>query len=444
MASPFISDHLTSWGRVIREPQQVAHPRFRADIPGLIVEAQSRQLTCLAAGLGRSYGDSGLNPHGGVIAMSHLDRIHSFDSASGIIRADAGISLDDLIRIALPQGFFPPVVPGTRFVTLGGAIANDVHGKNHHGMGSFGCHVRRLSLLRTDGTRQELGPDDPTGLFRATIGGLGLTGIIEWAEIVLKPVPGGFFDAEDVPFFTLDEFFQITAESEATYDYTVAWVDCTQQAKSLGRGIFSRAKLARDQSRPLHPQRQRFAIPFEFPSFALNSLTLKAFNSAYFHLKKAKSKAQKVHYGPFLFPLDSIANWNRIYGRSGMYQYQCVVPPAQAPDATRELLRRIARSGEGSFLAVLKTFGSAPAPGLLSFPREGTTLALDFRNRGQQTLALLDSLDAIVREAGGRLYPAKDGRMSADMFVSGYPAYAEFIQHLDPGLSSGFWRRVKP
>lgn len=443
MMSSFTTTELLSWGRVVRATHKVAHPQFRADLPAILAKAGQEHEVSLAIGLGRSYGDSGLNPHGLAIGMSHLDRIHSFDATTGVIRADSGLSLDALIRIVLPHGFFPPVVPGTRFVTLGGAVANDVHGKNHHRMGSFGSHVRRLSLLRTDGTRYEIGPEDQTGLFQATVGGLGLTGIIEWVEIALMPVTGSFLDTQDIPFGSLDEFFAIAAESETSHDYTVAWVDCTQQGRSLGRGIFSRAKPSPDPSRTVHPRGQRLSIPVEFPSFALNEFTLKIFNSAYYQIKKIRSKKHRLHYAPFFFPLDGISNWNRLYGMPGMYQYQCALPPLHARDATRELLGRIARSGEGSLLAVLKTFGDRPSPGYLSFPQEGTTLALDFRNRGQQTLSLLDSLDAIVREAGGRLYPAKDGRMSGAMFIAGYPAYADFQKHVDPGLSSGFWRRVK-
>jgi L-gulonolactone oxidase len=433
---------LASWGRVVQSPHRIARPHFRADLADILAEAASEDGKALAVGLGRSYGDSGLNPHGKAVAMRGLDRVHFFDRTAGILRADAGLSLDALIRIVLPHGLFPPVVPGTRFVTLGGAVANDIHGKNHFNMGSFGRHVRRLSLLRTDGTRHELDTQDVSGLFAATIGGLGLTGVIEWVEIALKDVPGSFLDAEDIAFNSLEEFFLIANESDRTHEYTVAWIDCTQSGNLLGRGIFSRARASADPARSLHPADQSLGLPFDFPSFALNRLTLKGFNSAYFQMKRAKARTGKVHYGTFFFPLDAIAQWNRLYGRRGMFQYQCVLPPGTALQGTSELLTQIAKSGEGSFLAVLKTFGHLPSPGLLSFPMEGTTLALDFRNQGAQTLALLERLDSIVLEAGGRLYPAKDGRMSSSMFMAGYPNSSDFIKHVDPGLSSGFWRRV--
>lgn len=438
------SDRLMSWGRVMRTRHFVASPRFRDDLPPLVAEAGRQDNKGLAIGLGRSYGDSGLNPDGAIIAMRALDRVHAFDAGQGVLRADAGLSLDQLIKLAAPRGFSPAVVPGTRFVTLGGAVANDVHGKNHYRAGAFGRHVRRLSLRRTDGSRIELGPEDETGLFAATLGGLGLTGVIEWVELALKKVPSGFIDAEDIAFGSLAEFFSIADESDATHEYTVAWVDCTRSGGSLGRGIFSRGNMAPDGGRPGNAGPSRLRIPFEFPRYALNALTLRAFNALYFAAKRAGAAKRRIPSTPFFFPLDAIGDWNRLYGRDGMYQYQCVIPPAVRAEAIGELLNVIARSGQGSFLAVLKTFGPLTSPGMLSFPREGVTLALDFSNRGAQTLALFDSLDKIVQSAGGRLYPAKDGRIGAAMFAAGYPNLSEFCKHLDPGLSSSFWRRVHP
>ena len=214
------SESLLSWGRVLRGRHLVASPRFRDQLPALVVEAGRSEQKALAVGLGRSYGDSGLNPDGAVIAMRALDRIHFLDRDNGVLRADAGLSLDELISLVAPLGLAPPVAPGTRFVTLGGAVANDVHGKNHFRLGTFGRHVRRLSLLRTDGSRAELGPEDNSGLFAATLGGLGLTGVIEWVELALKRIPSGFVDAEDIPFASLDEFFRIADESNSTHEYT--------------------------------------------------------------------------------------------------------------------------------------------------------------------------------------------------------------------------------
>jgi L-gulonolactone oxidase len=398
----------------------------------------------LAVGLMRSYGDSNLNPGGAVVDMTALDRIHAFDPRSSVVRADAGLSLDALIRATLPHRLFPPVVPGTRFVTLGGAVGNDVHGKNHHRSGSFGNHVRRLGLRRSDGGLLELGPDDPTGLFAATIGGLGLTGLVEWVELQLTRIDGSSIDGETVPFHSLEEFFALSDESIASHEFTVSWIDCTRVEGTAMRGLFSRGNWSRDPARLPHPAKPKAGIPIEFPSFALNPLSLRLFNDLYFRLGRWRAGRSRTHYAPFFFPLDSVMNWNRLYGRRGMYQYQCVVPPTDSLPVIAELLQVIAASGEGSFLAVLKTFGDRTSPGMLSFPREGTTLALDFRNRGAETLALMARLDEIVLAAGGRLYPAKDGRMSARLFQSGYPRLAEFAPHVDPHFSSAFWRRVAP
>ncbi len=431
---------VVSWGRVTRGLHRVARPAWPEQVAALAAEAGATPGKGLAIGLSRSYGDSGLNPGGALIGMAGLDRVHAFDTATGILCADAGLSLGALIGLALPRGFFPPVVPGTRFVTLGGAVANDIHGKNHHGAGTFGRHVTRLGLRRTDGSFHELVPSDP--LFGATVGGLGLTGVIEWVELRLTPVQGAWLDAEDVPFGDLDGFFDIAAASEG-FAHTVAWIDCTQGGASLGRGLFSRGNWRADPDRTVHSAKRTPALPLDAPSFALNALTLKAFNSTRYALKSQRAGMWRTHYAPFFFPLDAIGGWNRLYGARGFYQYQCVLPPPAARDGVRALLQQIARSGQGSFLAVLKTFGPLPSPGMLSFPREGATLALDFANKGDDTLGLLARLDAVVREGGGRLYPAKDGRISAAMFENGYPNLSSFRRHLDPGLSSGFWKRVQ-
>lgn len=434
------TDQLTSWGRVVRAQHAVARPRWRHELPAAVLAAGAHPGGGLAVGLSRSYGDSGLNPGGALIAMAGLNRVHAFDRQTGVLRADAGLSLDELIRITLPHGWFPAVVPGTRFVTLGGAIANDVHGKNHHSAGTFGRHVRRMALLRTDGSIWELSPRDPTGLFSATIGGLGLTGVIAWAEIQLARTAGAWLDTEDLPFHSLDDFFALAEASTGTHAYTVAWVDGLASGRDLGRGIFSRANVAADPDRSLHGP-PRLTAPLDAPSGLLNPVTVRAFNAGYFRLKAARSGQRKAHYAPFFFPLDAIGAWNRIYGRRGFFQYQCVLPHDTAPAATEEALKQISRSGQGSFLAVLKTFGDLVSPGMLSFPMKGATLAMDVPNRGDVTLKLLARLDEVVRQAGGRLYPAKDGRITPAMLSAGYPGLAAFARHTDPGLASGLWKR---
>ena len=273
------TDGLTSWGRVLRGDHAVARPHWRDELATAFRAAAGHPGGALAVGLSRSYGDSGLNPGGAVIAMAGLDRIHAFDPATGVLRADAGLSLDALIAFALPRGWFPPVVPGTRFVTLGGAVANDVHGKNHHRAGTFGRHVLRLGLLRSDGQALELAPQDASGLFAATVGGLGLTGLIAWVELQLSPAAGAWLDAEDIAFHGLDDFFALADESEASHAYTVAWVDCLAAGRTLGRGIFSRANPASDPDRSLH-RPPRLAAPLDAPAGLLNPLSLRLFNTA--------------------------------------------------------------------------------------------------------------------------------------------------------------------
>ncbi|MHB8885615.1 MAG: FAD-binding oxidoreductase [Methylovirgula sp.] len=433
---------LLSWGRVLRSDHDVARPFWRGELPAILKDAAQDGRSLLAVGARRSYGDSCLNPGGAILDMTGLDRAIAFDPQTRLLRAEAGISFDTLLRILIPRGFFLPVTPGTRFVTLGGAVANDVHGKNHHEAGTFGRWVRRLGLLRHDGEELDLSPDDQTGLFAATIGGLGLTGVITWVEIEVVPITSTMMEVETIAFGNLDEFFQIEAESAGQFDYTVSWIDCMAGGRTRGRGLFSRGRHALNGPRFAPPASSSLTMPLDWPEIALNHWTVKAFNALYYWNGRRNAGRIRMPYQPFFYPLDSIGQWNRIYGRRGMYQYQSVVPPGSAHDATNAMLKAIATAGEGSFLAVLKTFGDKPSPGLLSFPRAGTTLALDFPNRGASTLALMERLDAIVHEAGGRLYPAKDGRIPAEMFREGYPKLEVFRGHVDPHFSSHFWARV--
>jgi FAD/FMN-containing dehydrogenase len=421
------------FGRIARSPQRVAGPRFRDELPRLLAERPGGSV--LAIGLQRSYGDTVQNGGGGLICMAGLDRLIAFDAMKGRLRADAGVTLGDIMKLAVPRGFFVPVSPGTRSVTLAGAIANDVHGKNHHRAGTFGCHVTRIGLLRSDGARAEIGPQDE--LFAATVGGLGLTGIIEWAEIDLCPIGSAFLDVDTLPYARLSEFWQLDAETAATHEHSVAWIDC-----AAARGIFTRANWRSDADLTPHDDRRRLRVPFDLPHSALNGRVIGLFNRAYYAVHKRKAGTRRQHYGPFLHPLDAIADWNRLYGRAGFRQYQCVLPTATMRDAIAALIKEISRSGEGSFLTVLKTFGAVPSPGLLSFPMAGATLALDFRNRGAATLRLFERLDAIVRAAEGRLYAAKDGRIPVEMWRRGYPKLERFIPHVDPAFASDFWRHV--
>jgi FAD/FMN-containing dehydrogenase len=360
------------------------------------------------------------------------------------VRCEAGVSLAEILDIMVPRGWFLPVTPGTKFVSVGGAIANDIHGKNHHRSGTFGCHVTRFELLRSNGQRLICSPDQHSELFRATIGGLGLTGIIVWAEFRLKPIINPYIDMDHIRFSSLDEFFEISAASDQDFEYTMSWVDVLIGGKGLCRGIFMRGNHNQSRALASKPLKKRLplALPFNFPTFVLNTLTVKAFNQLYYHAQFSTKVHKTVPYDPFFYPLDSIHNWYRMYGKRGFLQYQCVVPFEHDREAMSEILARIRHSGEGSFLTVLKEFGHIQSPGMLSFPRPGLTLALDFAYGGQKTLQLLDELDNIVMHSGGAVYPAKDARMSAASFQAFFPQWKEFAQHIDPHFSSSFWRRA--
>lgn len=392
----------------------------------------------MAHGMGRSYGDVCLNPGGDLWLTTGLDHFLSFDPSTGRLVCEAGVLLSDIHQFAVTRGWMLPVSPGTQRITVGGAIANDVHGKNHHRFGSFGEHVQRIRLLRTDGQCLDCGPALLPDWFAASVGGLGLTGTIVEVELQLRRVGGPWLDTEVLPHANLDELFALASSSEQEWEHTVSWIDCL--SGSSGRGLLMRARPAADQSGTGPVTRSR-GVPLVPPISLVHPITLRPFNFAYRHLKRWPRR-ERHHYASYLYPLDHIQHWNRMYGPSGFYQYQCVVPTAVQCDAMHALLRTVAASGQGSFLAVLKTFARNRSPGLLSFPMAGATLALDFPNRGASTLALFDRLDAIVRQAGGRLYPAKDARMPRDLFQAGYPGLPEFLRFRDPGIRSALSQRL--
>lgn len=396
----------------------------------------------LPFGLGRSYGDACLNDGGTLLCTRGLDRFIALDADAGTIDCEAGVSVGEVLDLVVPRGFFLPVVPGTAHVTVGGGIANDVHGKNHHRAGTFGCHVVELELLRSSGERITCSPGAHPELFRATIGGLGLTGIVLRAKLQLRRGVGAVL-AEATPLRGLPEFFERAEESDAADEFTVAWVDCQARGPRLGRGVLHRGSFATAAGERHEPftRPPRVNVALELPFSPLNRLTVSAFNALY--------RARAVHgrrvesARSFFFPLDAVGGWNRIYGRAGFRQFQCLVPPPAAPRAVAALLEVAARSGDGSFLAVLKRFGAMRSPGLLSFPREGTTLALDFANRGARTDRLFAELHAVVAAHAGRIYPAKDAFMSPEQFHAQYSdVLPAFRLHRDPAFSSSLWRRV--
>lgn len=425
---------ISSWGRLAAAPH---HLRPLADhaAKALPLAAGTQGL---AHGMGRSYGDVCLNPGGTLWTTTGLDRFVSWDEATGVLHCEAGVLLSDVQRLFEPRGWMLPVVPGTQSVTVGGAIANDVHGKNHHRRGTFGDHVRALRLLRTDSEVVQCGPDLRADWFSATVGGLGLTGVITHAALALQRAQGPWLDVQNLAFAGLEEFFALAEASTQDWEHTVAWIDCTSGRRL--RGIFMRARPAPGvQARPPGARQRRVA--FSPPVSVVNRWSLGILNTAYYHLNRGRGQ-RPVPGAAFLHPLDRLTGWNRMYGPKGFYQYQCVLDRDEGKDALQAMLQAIHNSGEGSFLSVLKTFGDRSAPGMLSFVRPGVTLALDFPNRGESTTRLLANLDAIVLQARGRLYPAKDARMPRSLFESGYPRRAEFARYRDPGISSGFSRRV--
>ena len=426
-----------SWGRYPAVAHEhVFKPAWDDQLPAVLQAARNRSL--LPYGLGRSYGDSCLNADRSLVDCRRLNRILAFDDSTGILRCESGVSFADLIRVFLPKGWFLPVTPGTQFVTVGGAIANDVHGKNHHCAGTFGAHILQLGLHRSDHGLVVCTPETNSDMFRATVGGLGLTGVIGWADIQMRRVAGPWIDAELTPFHSLKSFLDLSRDSDDRFEYTVAWLDCF--AGKNPRGIFFRGNHAPATGKQLRPK-QGPKLPFPLPAWLLNRYTVKAFNAAYYRIHAAKKGSSHIAYDSFFYPLDSVRQWNLLYGKSGFLQYQCVIPETNLA-AFEELLDRIARSGMGSFLGVLKKFGDLPPSGVLSFPRPGLTLALDFAMRGEQTLQLMRSLDQVVQQSGGALYPAKDARMSPALFESSFPQWRSFVPYIDPKMSSSFWRRV--
>jgi FAD/FMN-containing dehydrogenase len=432
---------LLSWGNYPPYPQVPAAVHWRDELPAALERTKATHGTTLPYGSGLSYGDSCLAASDHVLDVRSLDRFISADWTAGRLVVEAGATLEDILRAAVPRGWFVSVTPGTKYVTVGGAIANDVHGKNHHRRGTFGRHVLRFGLLRSDIGRVICAPDVNPGLFSATIGGLGLTGVIEWAEIQLVPVKSSQIDGVTERFGSLAEFFAISAELDHAHEFCVSWVDCAARGRKSGRGVYMAGDFAMDGPLTLEATR-RLAMPFTPPVSLINRYSLRAFNELYWRRHSQRRRFKRVSYGPFFYPLDALLKWNRIYGPNGFQQYQCLVPDGHAQLAMPLLLDAIARSGQGSFLAVLKRCGDVPSPGLLSFPGPGTTLALDFPQSDELTAGLFPRLDAIVREAGGRLYPAKDAHMSGEDFRYGYPEWRQLEQLRDPLLNSRFWQRV--
>lgn len=407
--------YITSWGN---------YPRIHADIvqierfPAIDLPLTS----AIPRGLARSYGDSALADS--VISTKYLNHFLCFDETTGLLRCDAGVSLSEVLTTFVPNGWFLPVTPGTKFVTVGGAIASDVHGKNHHHSGCFSEHVQSFTLMigeqSFDCSRQQ-----NADLFYATCGGMGLTGVIVDAVIQLLPIQSSYIEQTVIKAPNLASVLSLFEQHSAA-TYSVAWIDCLAKGNALGRSLLMLGEHAQSGALTTHSE-GKLSIPFYVPTFCLNKYSVQAFNTLYFHSQRKDEQKTCLHYDPFFYPLDSIHHWNRLYGDNGFMQYQCVLPKHAGLEGLTEMLSLISASGQGSFLAVLKALGRQNQ-NLLSFPMEGYTLALDFK-RNAQVFTLLNKLDTIVQRYGGRLYLTKDARMSASFFKATYPKWESF-QHI--------------
>ncbi|WP_205963736.1 FAD-binding oxidoreductase [Roseicella aquatilis] len=418
---------LCGWGRYPRLASDLLEPRRAEEVR----QVQAARTGWVARGNGRAYGDAAIGLEA-TIGLRALDRMRHLDEAAGTLTAEAGVTLGEVIDALLPRGWFVPAVPGTQYVTLGGMVASDVHGKNHHATGGFGAHVRALTLVLPGGEVVRCSPQEKAALFRATIGGQGLTGSITEVTFGLMRVETGWIRQRTIATPDLATTIRVLAEAEAEATYSVAWIDSVARGARLGRGaVFlgehaTRADLAElapgTDPRPRH-RPARLGMSFDLPGFTLNRLSVGAFNELYWRKAAATRGPQLSAWSSYFFPLDGITDWNRMYGPRGFVQHQCVIPAPVAQDAVAEILRRVAAAGTASFLAVLKSL--AHGHGLLSFPMPGLTLALDIRMT-EETPALLAGLDRLVVEAGGRLYLAKDACQSPATFEAGYPALGAF------------------
>lgn len=430
---------ISGWGNFPQVECEVFRPDRAARLDALLDQMPDR--TVIARGLGRSYGDAATNLNAGVVDMTGLDRFIAFDETTGILTAEAGVSYADLIEVLLARGWFPMVTPGTKFVTLGGAVAADVHGKNHHREGSFNACVKSFALLTPTGELLNCSRDQHADVFWATLGGMGLTGLIKTVTIHLRKVSSAFMDVTTTRVNNLDAMLEHFGKTDDDYRYSVAWIDCLAKGDKLGRGVVLQGEHAVDGGDL--PRKRSKTVPIDFPSFALNPLSVRAFNGAYYATHRSGKSCEDAD--TFFYPLDRVQHWNRIYGKRGFVQYQPVFPQADGQAGVRAVIERLVAEKRSSFLAVLKQMGGHDT-GPLGFPMKGLTLAVDLP-RAPGIDQFLSELDKLVLEHGGRVYLAKDGSMSAETFNQMYPRLDEFRavqQRLDPQgvLSSDQSRRL--
>ncbi|NUM56284.1 MAG: FAD-binding oxidoreductase [Candidatus Hydrogenedentes bacterium] len=443
----FVKQRIAGWGGWPRVECAVYRPEKRRGIAEIL--ADTDQPHFIARGLGRSYGDVSVNPGGGVINTTRLNRMIAFDEKAGVLDCEAGVSLEEILETFVPRGWFLPVTPGTKFVTVGGAIANDVHGKNHHVDGSFGEHVNRFTLLTPTGMLLNCSARENEDVFWATIGGIGLTGIILTATIRLQPISSAYIKVDYRQCANIDAALTAIRETDDQYKYSVAWVDCLSKGKKLGRSVLMSGDHIAGKDLPAQyghaltiPRKLKKNVPFNLPGFLLNSLSIGAFNSLFYAIHPSK-QGLIIDYDKYFYPLDAIHNWNRGYGKDGFAQYQATFPH-DGVEGLVKLLEKLSESGRASFLAVLKRMGPG-SKGMLSHPIDGWTLTLDIPVKSG-LIPFLTECDDLVVKHGGRLYTAKDATTRAEVFAAMYPRLDEFKAikaKLDPSgkLSSRLARR---
>ena len=404
----------SGWGRVLKAEGELARPERAAALAATIAEEPAP-----AIGMLRSYGDACLNDNGRAIDMTRMDRILSFDPETGLVHVEAGCQIGQLLKVFAPQGWLPPVMPGTGFATVGGGIAMDVHGKNHHGAGTFGQHVTEFTLMTPNGPKI-VTPKKNASLFKATVGGLGQTGPILSAKFKMLKAKGDVMVVTERRVENWEEFLPLLDASDATY--SVGWIDATAEGDALGRGILEEAETGGGLVKPAKRGRK---VPVNAPGFALSPPVVRTFNALYWRRVPTKGRTVVKPIDDFFFPLDKIHDWNKLYGKSGFHQFQCVVPIASAT-ALRDMMEKIAKSGLASPLAVLKRMGDGRA-GFMSFPMEGYTLALDFK-KSHQAERLIRELEDMTATASGRIYLAKDALARPESILAMYPEQKDWLK----------------
>jgi decaprenylphospho-beta-D-ribofuranose 2-oxidase len=436
-------ERLSGWAKYPVEDGFVFRPEKTSDLDKILNSSEFD--TYISRGLGRSYGDTALNNQSGVILNLKQNRFLGFDPETCILECEAGVSLEEIIEFFLPKGYFLPVTPGTKYVTLAGAIANDVHGKNHHRDGCISEHIVEFKLYIASGEILTCSRNENNELFWATVGGIGLTGVIVSIKIKLIKVKSSQIEVDYKKARNIEEAFELFETTDQDYQYSVAWIDCVSKGKNLGRSVLMLGNHSTNDEKLEVTKKRKINMAVDLPSFALNHVTVKSFNELYYQSYRDNSK-KLVDYDSFFYPLDSILNWNRMYGKRGFIQYQFVLPPETSKKGLRHILEKLSNSKRSSFLAVLKSFKQSNN-GLLSFPTKGYTLALDIPIKNESLFSFVKELDQLVLSYGGRIYLAKDAEMDSKVFEQMYPTLDKFKKikkEVDPTniFSSSMSRRL--